>query len=191
MNNEELIWNKLREAGLSEAGTAGIMGNLYAESALRPNNLQNSYERSLGKTDESYTKEVDEGLYDNFIRDSAGYGLAQWTYWSRKKGLLLYAKETNRSIGNLEMQVEFLIKELKTEYKTIWDSLTSMNNVREASNLILFKYERPAVQDIGVQNQRYNYSARYYNKFNSGVSEIKKENYLYFDGKKYKIVEAD
>ena len=77
--NEEKIWNYLVGKGLSEAGAAGLMGNLYAESGLRPNNLQNSYEKSLGYSDEAYTAAVDSGSYGNFVRDSAGYGLAQWT----------------------------------------------------------------------------------------------------------------
>jgi hypothetical protein len=37
--NEELIWQYLKAQGLTDAGTAGLMGNLYAESGLRPTNL--------------------------------------------------------------------------------------------------------------------------------------------------------
>ena len=69
------------------------MGNLYAESGLKPNNLQNSYEKTLGFTDITYTEAVDKGAYNNFIHDKAGYGLAQWTWWSRKEALLNYAKQ--------------------------------------------------------------------------------------------------
>jgi len=58
-------------------GVAGLMGNLYAESGLRSNNLQNTYEKTLGMTDEKYTAMVDNGSYTNFVHDSAGYGLAQ------------------------------------------------------------------------------------------------------------------
>ena len=39
--NEEKIWNYLVGKGLSKAGAAGLMGNLNAESALNPQNLQN------------------------------------------------------------------------------------------------------------------------------------------------------
>jgi len=60
------------------------MGNLYYESSLNSKNLQGTYEKKLNMTDESYTKAVDNKTYTNFIKDSAGYGLAQWTYWSRK-----------------------------------------------------------------------------------------------------------
>ena len=96
--NEELIWQYLKAQGLTDAGTAGLMGNLYAESGLKPTNLQNNYEKKLGFTDDSYTKAVDNGTYGNFVRDSAGYGLAQWTYWSRKESLLNYVKKKNKSI---------------------------------------------------------------------------------------------
>ena len=38
-NTEEKIWNFLREKIINEYGTAGLMGNLYAESGLNPLNL--------------------------------------------------------------------------------------------------------------------------------------------------------
>lgn len=52
------------------------MGNLFAESGLNPKNLQNSYEKKLGYNDVTYTQAVDDGTYNNFVKDSAGYGLA-------------------------------------------------------------------------------------------------------------------
>ena len=77
MTTEEKIWSYLKAQGLTDAGAAGLMGNLYAESGLRPNNLQNSYEGKLGMADAEYTELVDHGLYTNFAHDNAGYGLAQ------------------------------------------------------------------------------------------------------------------
>ena len=45
---EKKIWNYLmRELG-NAYGVAGLMGNLYAESGLRSDNLENSAERRLG-----------------------------------------------------------------------------------------------------------------------------------------------
>ena len=93
------------------------MGNLYAESALNPKNLQNSYEKKLGHTDESYTAAVDNGTYGNFVRDRAGYGLAQWTYWSRKEALLAFARSKGRSIGDLEMQLDFASRSFRADTK--------------------------------------------------------------------------
>ena len=65
---------------LNAYAVAGIMGNLYAESGLMPNNLQNTYNNKLGKTDAEYTAAVDNGNYGNFVKDSAGYGLAPVSY---------------------------------------------------------------------------------------------------------------
>ena len=141
-NNEEKIWNFLYSKIGNKFGTAGLMGNLYAESALKPTNLQDSFESKLGYNDESYTDGVDSGRYSNFIHDSAGYGLAQWTFWSRKHELLQYAREQKASIGDLEMQLNFLYKELQG-YTNVWKILKNAKSVKEASDIVLHKYEAP------------------------------------------------
>lgn len=95
---EEKIYNFLYGRIKNAFGVSGLMGNLFAESGLVPTNLQNSFEKKLGYTDDTYTTSVDNGDYTNFVHDSAGYGLAQWTYWSRKENLLLlYAPEISLS----------------------------------------------------------------------------------------------
>lgn len=62
---------------------------------------------------------MDSGKYTGFVHDSAGYGLAQWTFWSRKEALLNYVKATGASIGDLETQLGFLWKELAESYATV------------------------------------------------------------------------
>jgi len=39
MTNAEIIWQFLRNKGYTAYATAGIMGNMYAESTLDPKNL--------------------------------------------------------------------------------------------------------------------------------------------------------
>ena len=73
----------------------------------------------LGYTDATYTAAVDSGAYSNFTKDSAGYGLAQWTYWSRKEALLNYARGKKKSVGDLTTQRGFLMEELTTDYKAV------------------------------------------------------------------------
>lgn len=143
------------------------MGNLFAESGLNPQNLQNTYEKKLGYTDATYTAAVDSGKYKNFIKDSAGYGLAQWTYWSRKQGLYNYAKDNNTSIGNLNMQLEFLFSELSSGYKSLLKTLKTTTSIKEASNGVLTQFEKPANQGQSVQNKRIEYSQTYYDKYKS------------------------
>ena len=142
-NNEQKIWNYLSKAIGNDYGAAGLMGNLYAESGLSSIAMENAYKPKIGLNDETYTKAVDNNSYANFVRDSVGYGLAQWTFWSLKQNLLNYAKQKGTSIGDLEMQLEFLILELKQEYPKIWNILTKATSVLQASNIVLLDFERP------------------------------------------------
>lgn len=164
-NNAEKIWNYLKGKGLNDCGAAGVLGNLNAESALNPHNLQNTFEKKLGYTDDSYVAAVDSGAYTNFVKDSAGFGLAQWTYWSRKQNLLNFAKSAGKSIGDLEMQLDFLWKELSESYKSVLTTLKTATSVLEASNAMLLKYERPADQSESVQAKRASYGQTYYDKY--------------------------
>ena len=138
------IWNFLKSKGLNEYAVAGLMGNLYIESALRPNNLQNSFEKKLGMGDKEYTMAVNVGNYKNFVYDKAGYGLAQWTWWSRKQALLYFAQKKKASIDDLVMQLQFLWEELGA-YEHVMKVLSKATSVKEASNVVLREYEKPAV----------------------------------------------
>lgn len=165
------IWDFLIGKIGNKYGVAGLMGNLYAESALKPTNLQNSYETKLGYSDDTYTDAVDNGSYTNFVRDSAGYGLAQWTYWSRKQALLTYCQDKKTSIGNLTAQLEFLWKEIQG-YTTVLSTLKNATSVKAASDIVLTKYEAPADQSDAVKTKRASYGQTYFDKYTgSGKTE--------------------
>jgi hypothetical protein len=164
------IWDYLMGKIGNAYGVAGLMGNLYAESGLIPGNLQDSYESKLGYTDYSYTSAVDNGSYTKFDNDSAGYGLAQWTYSSRKKALKTYADSKKASIGNLSMQLEFLYKELSESFPAVLASLKKATSVLAASNLVLTKFEAPSDQSASVKKTRASYGQTYYNTYANGQS---------------------
>ena len=164
-SDEKRMWDYLLDKLGNEYGVAGLMGNIYAESGLRSNNLQNAYETKLGYTDATYTTAVDNGSYTNFVHDSAGYGLAQWTYYSRKQALLDYAKASKKSIGDYEMQLGFLYKELSGSYASVLSELKNAKTVLEASNAVLTKFERPADMGTAVQNKRASFGQKYYDKY--------------------------
>lgn len=165
----KLIWDRLCAAIQNPYGVAGVMGNFKTESNCRSNNLQNTYEKKLGMTDEQYTAAVDSGSYSNFGHDSAGYGLFQATYWSIKESLLNYAKEKGVSIGDRDMQVDWFIHAMKNEYKSIWTVLTTAKTVREASDAVLLKFERPADQSEAVQVKRAGYGEEFLAKYGSAM----------------------
>ena len=157
------IWNYLLGRIQNPYGVAGLMGNLRAESNLNPKNMQNSYEKKLGFTDDTYTAAVDSGAYDNFVNDSVGYGICQWTVKSRKAALLKF--KGNRSIGDLDMKLEFLWKELSTSYKGVLNGLKVAESVREASDLVLTKFERPRDQSAAVKVKRASFGQAFYDRY--------------------------
>lgn len=187
--SSRIIWDFLKKEGFSDFGVAGLMGNLDAESALRPNNLQDTYSREFKLSDVEYTTKVDNGTYTNFVHDEAGYGLAQWTYWSRKENLLNYAKSKKKSIGDLEMQLEFLIKELKTSYtNSVYNILKNATSVQQASDVVLMNFERPA-NAASKKKERADMGQRYYDKFVKGVENTTMATNTYKKGQKTKLSE--
>ena len=161
----EAVYKQLYAAIGNVYGVCGLMGNLYAESALLPINLQNTFEKKLGYNDRSYTEAVDSGEYTNFEKDSAGYGLAQWTYWTRKRGLKAYADSLGSSIGNQATQIEYLLIELSGAFSSVLRGLKSAKSLREASDLVLTKFEQPADQSEGMKATRAGYGRKYLEMF--------------------------
>lgn len=155
----------LLDQGFTEAGVYGMMANIYAESNFYSNNLQNSYNKKLEMSDEAYTNAVDTGVYTKaqFVMDFAGYGLCQWTYWTRKKGLYEYAACSGCSIGDMHMQLTYLMKELNEKYADMVAVLKESNNAEDCAKLVMTRFERPADQSEAAQNRRAGY-----------VSELKK-----------------
>ena len=163
-SNAKIIWDYLMKKINNPYGVAGLMGNLQAESGLNPKNLQNSCEKKSGYTDQTYTLNVDNGTYTNFANDSYGFGLAQWTSQGRKLGL--YNFKGNKSIGDLTMQLDYLWKELNTSYKIVLNTIKSAKTVREASDIVLTKFERPKDQSEAVKVKRASYGQYFFDKYN-------------------------
>lgn len=162
------IWNYLLAKIGNEYGVAAMMGNLEAESALRPNNLQNSYETSLGYTDASYTAAVDSGAYskDSFVNDQAGYGLAQWTFSSRKRNMYeMWKSGGYSSIGSINLALDFLWYELQNSYSGVLSVLKTATSIREASDKVLHDFENPANQSTSVEQYRAKLSQKWYDKY--------------------------
>ena len=154
--NEQRIFDFFAGKGFTAAGIFGMLGNIRDESGGNPRNLQNSYEKKLGYTDDSYTEAVDAGTYKNFVHDAAGYGLAQWTYSTRKENLLKFARNQGDSIGDFDMQLAFMYQELRG-YKTLFAILTTTDSIREASDAFMTQYEKPADQSEKAKRRRASY----------------------------------
>lgn len=163
-SNAKIIWDYLMKKINNPYGVAGLMGNLQAESGLNPKNLQNSCEKKSGYTDQTYTLNVDNGTYTNFANDKYGYGICQWTSSGRKLGLMQF--KGNKSIGDLTMQLDYLWKELNTSYKIVLNTIKSAKSVKEASDIVLTKFERPKDQSDAVKIKRASYGQYFFDKYN-------------------------
>lgn len=190
--NSEKMWNFFIGKGLNSYGAAGLLGNVDAESALISINLQDSCQGRLGFNDETYVALVDSGVYtkEQFIYDQAGFGICQWTYWSRKKALYEYAKSTNRSIGDLEMQLEFLFIELQKSFPKVFAMLKSATSVKEASDVVLLDFECP-YNAKSLSIKRASFGQKYYTQFvTNSMKGVENMGYLYFTkGQSVKVSE--
>ncbi len=142
------MYHYLKEKGLPRSGILAVMGNCADESAFRPDNVEDRCPIS----DESYTAAVDNGSYsrEQFLRDGGkayGYGLFQWTYWSRKAGLYDLAKKRGVSIASRQLQMDWLWEELQQgEYAHVLNKLMGDDSLFEKTKYFMIHFEKPADQ---------------------------------------------
>lgn len=161
-SDAEKVWFYLiEECGYTKAGAAGVLGNMVNESGVIPNRVQMGY----GWDDDSYTSAVDSGSYGNFVYDSIGYGLVQFTSWNLKQQVLNKANEFGKSVGDIEVQLSCLKDMLENDYQDLDSLLRSSNDVRECCVAFLLQYERPADQSYYVQNLRTQSAQEFYDQF--------------------------
>ena len=116
----------------------------------------------------AYTAEMCDCRYCPYYRGKrkcTADGLAQWTVESRKAPLLAFANARGCSIGDLDMQLDFLLDELETKFPSVLSTLKNAKSVREASNAVLFNFEAPLDQSESVQAQRAANGSVYYSRY--------------------------
>ena len=159
------ILTALVKGGMSPVGACAMGGNMMAESGMKSNIAQRGM---TGLTDERYTQAADAGTID-FIGDSIGYGLCQWTLKARKRHLLEYANNLKKSVGDESLQVSFCLVELLTDFPALGEYLKTAADLYEATYRICTEYERPAVNNI---NLRHKYALNMYMDYASILEEI-------------------
>ncbi len=167
----DYVWAELYNFIGNEYGVAGLMGNLQAESGVIPFRLQGDFSTNYYKSI-NYTNNVDSGAIsrDEFIHDAQGYGLAQWTYYTRKDALYdMYINGSYSSIGDVRLAVDYLIYELQNSYSYILPTLRNATSIREASDIVLHEFENPEHQGPEVEQVRELLSIAIYNEQSGGT----------------------
>lgn len=173
--SERSIYDKFRAAGMSHEGACGLMGNLKAESSMKANIAQRGM---TTLSDAEYTRLADggkstraiNGVAKYFYNDQIGYGLAQWTFWSRKQALSEFAKSRGVSVGDETMQTDFIIHELRSDFTDLFSFLCQTRDLYAAADRVCREYERPAVNNV---DRRYEFAQEFDGKFGEEEAEDK------------------
>jgi len=108
------IMSYLMNKGLTKEQSAGILGNLHAESNLN-------------------TEAVGDGGYS--------FGIAQW-HKGRFDKLKKFALENKKSISDLNLQLDFLWHELQTSENSSFRKLLTTKTVNDAAKIFAHEFER-------------------------------------------------
>ena len=142
------IWNYLKtHTSLPDEAIAGIMGNMEAESNCEACRKQGDFsaDRHISK---EYAQQVNSGMLPNWHKDSIGWGLCQWTYFSRKQNLKSACESYGVGIEDESAQLAFMLAEMQMEFGNMWNRLLATPDIAEAAGLMCREYERPAVLNI-------------------------------------------
>ena len=147
--------------GLTNAGIGGLMGNLQAESNMRSVVYENIYKPKFG-SDQDYVDLVNNGTYTNFANDGIGFGLAQWSFPSRKEGLLEFCYG---DIVNLNCQLQYLMIELENDFKEILAMLKTSTDLYACTIKVMTDFERSGDYSENLKKFRYQLAKNIYHDF--------------------------
>ena len=131
--SEEYIWNELSKYSPNDQITAGVMGYFWYESRMRSDAVAGWDVRNRWKGQEidicqQFRQLVDAGLEDASTKDYflemvsihyGGYGLGQWVSPDYLSDLYDFARDRKGSIGDANLQCEFIFLSMQKNEKLI------------------------------------------------------------------------
>jgi hypothetical protein len=140
----KLAKDLMRDLNITKVQASGIVGNIRAESSIIPDRVQGV------------------GTQVGFLKldGTTGYGYSQWTFSSRQQSLATFAQSKGINYKttplNDSINYGFIIHEFtkEPEFINVLNKLKNTNTLKDAVNLVLFKYERPENQLEPEQNKR-------------------------------------
>ncbi|WP_159011890.1 phage tail tip lysozyme [Streptomyces sp. NRRL F-5123] len=141
--------------GYPPAGAAGIVGNLWAESAVLPNRIEGSSPSTpmraknfAGVTTNFTAVQIMDRKPPDQGPKLPGVGLAQWTSPSRRSGLFRHVYNGvalgTDVLSNMDAQLDYFDRELRTSYSGVRQVLSGQAvSVEAASDEVVYNYEIP------------------------------------------------
>jgi hypothetical protein len=144
------------EYGYPVNGAAGIVGNLWAESAVLPPRIEGSSSATPMRARDFANRIVDFTAVQIMNRNRParlgpalpGVGLAQWTSAARRVGLFRHSYRGNvlgaDVLFSMEAQIDYLVHELHTGFAGVDAVLTDPQvSVDRASDEVVYNFEVP------------------------------------------------
>ena len=176
-----ILWNGLMQIIGNEIGVAALMGNIYAESGCTPYACQPSrpYSTCMIYINAVDNQQISEWSFVHRGTSSTGgvaggqggFGLCQWTYYTRKQNMYDEWENSGVSIGDINFQIDFIEWELNNTHTGTLMALQNATDLDDATNYVLFNYEGPADKSADVQDTRQNYALQIYNQY-AGTTPI-------------------
>lgn len=154
-------------------GASCIMGNIWIESASTFDGriIQGQTEATLDTICQPYVDAINNGTIsrNQFAHDSqggGGFGLCQWTWYTRKEGLYDYCFNNGyNNIGLNVMQVQWIHEEMQNGYSSTYNAVITATeqNMFDVTRAVMINYESPRDQSYAKQVDRFNASVAVYN----------------------------
>lgn len=146
----QLVWRY----GFPLNGAAGVVGNLWAESAVIPPRIEDSAEatplraRNFAGVVTDFTPEQIMLRPNPAGPKLAGVGLAQWTFAPRRAGLFTHVYNGQSygadALRSMDAQLDYLVHELRTSFHGVHSVVTgSAVTVDAASDEFVYNFEVP------------------------------------------------
>ena len=175
MSYQQIVYDEFRKAGATESGALAVVGNFIAESGCEPNRLENDYDphRTVSK---DYVLRASSGNMSKaeFCK-AVGFGLAQWTFPSRKANLWEFWKSSNKELDDIYMQIEFAIKEFKQDFPEVWKLLCLSNDLYTCVKRVCYDFENPYIKNVDARFRYANEEKNIINLNNFNNKENAKE----------------
>ena len=141
--------------GLSTIATAGIMGNMKAESGLMPDRVQG------------------DGIItapEITIDGKTGYGLCQWTFESRQQGLYDFAQARGTSTSDMKTQCDYMMQEIEQSHAGLIQRMDETGSAGAAAIQFHDEFEGSA-DDPDMKQRRATYAEEIFQNEGRGMAE--------------------
>lgn len=137
----------LKAKGFDSLHIAAILGNWTVESGCNPQQVQHGFGYcSVGDGDDSPCRHQANYPAELVGNASCGYGMAQWTWPSRSRALVNFAKAKGANSGDMATQVDFFMQGYgeAEEFAPYVDRFNAIGDLAEATTWFHNVYEASA-----------------------------------------------